>query len=149
MSVSLIGPQSRVENLDLGSTVCRRLCHLMSICLKTFTRASLLHGHLDSSFWTGYKMSIRPWREQLNNSSMSLFYPLFRVLLTPSDPPWSILLLWRSWVVRRIFVHRVIVSLILEPRWARRLAIAVRRILVISPESSLHAHKAILVFCEG
>ena len=37
-------------------------------------------------------------------------------------------------------------SLILAPRWARRPAIVVRRILVISPESSLHAHKAILVF---
>ena len=43
-------------------------------------------------------------------------------------------------------MHRVIASLILAPRWARRPAIAVRRILVISPESSLHAHKAILVF---
>ena len=56
-----IGPQSRVKNLDLGSTVCHRLRQLMSLCLKTFTRASLLHEHLDSSFWAGYKMFIRPW----------------------------------------------------------------------------------------
>ena len=49
-------------------------------------------------------------------------------------------------MVRRILVHRVIVSLILAPHWARRPAIAVRRILVISPKSSLHAHKAVLVF---
>jgi len=149
MSISLIGPQSRVKNLDLGSTICRRLCQLMSPCFKTFTRASLLHGPLDSSFQAGYKMSIRPWREQLNNSAMFLFHLPPRVLLTLSDPPWSILLLWRSWVVRRILVHRVIVSLILAPHWARRPAITVRRILVISPESSLHAHKAILVCCEG
>ena len=61
----------------------------------------------------------------------------------------SMVLLWRSWAVRRILVHRVIVSLILAPRWARRPTIAVRRILVISPESSLHAHKAVLVFARA
>ena len=92
-------------------------------------------------------MSIWPWREWLNNSAMFLFYLPLRVLPTPLDPPWSIL--WRSQVVRRILVHRVIVSLILAPRWARRPAIAVRRILVISPESSLHAHKAVLVFARA
>ena len=92
-------------------------------------------------------MPIRPWREQLNNSAMFLFYLPPRALPTPLDPPWSIL--WRSQAARRILVHRVIVSLILAPRWARRPAIAVRRILVISPESSLHAHKAILVFARA
>ena len=40
-------------------------------------------------------------------------------------------------------------SLILASRWARRPAIAIRRILVISPESSLHARKAILVFARA
>ena len=149
MSASLIGPQSWVENLDLGSTVCHRLCQLMSPCFKTFTRASLLHGHLDPSIQAGYKMSIQPWREQLNNSIMFLFYLPRRVLPTLLDPPWSLLLLWRSWVVRRILVYRVIVSLILAPHWARRPAIAVRRILVILPESSFYARKAILVCCEG
>ena len=46
-------------------------------------------------------------------------------------------------------MHRVIVSLILSSCQARGSAIAVRRILVISPESSLHAHKAILVFARA
>jgi hypothetical protein len=46
-------------------------------------------------------------------------------------------------------VHRVIVSLILASCRARGSAIAVRRILVISPESSLHARKAILVFARA
>ena len=138
-----IGLQSWVKNLDLGSTICRYLCQLLSPCFKTFTRASLLHGHLDSSFQTGFKMSIRPWREQLNNSAMFLFHLPPRVLLTPPDPPWSILLLWRSWAVRRILVYRVNVSLILAPCRARGSATAARRILVISLESSLHAHKAI------
>ena len=52
-------------------------------------------------------------------------------------------------MVRRILVHRVIVSLILAPCRAKGSAIAVRRILVISPESSLHARKAILVFARA
>jgi hypothetical protein len=78
---------------------------------------------------------------------MFLFYLPPRVLLIPLAPPWSIL--WRSQAARRILVHRVIVSLILAPRWARRLAIMVRRILVISPESSLHAHKVVLVFARA
>ena len=77
-------------------------------------------------------MPIRPWREQLNNSAMFLFYLPPRVLPAPLNPPWSIL--WRSQAARRILVHRVI---------------AVRRILVISPESSLHAHKAVLVFARA
>ena len=49
----------------------------------------------------------------------------------------------------RILVHRMIVSLILAPCRARGSAIAVRRILVISPESSLHARKAVLVFARA
>ena len=43
-------------------------------------------------------------------------------------------------------MHRVIVSLILASYRARGSAIVVRRILVISPKSSLHARKAVLVF---
>ena len=148
MSVSLIRPQSQAENLDQGSTICRRP-QLMSLCLKTFTRASLLHGYLDSFFWVGYKMSIRPWREQLNNSAMFLFYMPPRVLLTPLDPPWSIFLPWRSWAVRRILVHRVIVSLILAPCRARGSATVARRSLVISPVSSHHARRAVLVFARA
>ena len=35
MFVSLIGLQSRVENLDLGSIVCHRLCPPKSLSLKT------------------------------------------------------------------------------------------------------------------
>ena len=143
-----MGLQSRVENLDLGSTVCRRLCQLMSPCFITFTRASLLHGHLDSSFWAGYKMSIWPRWEQLNYSTMFLFFLPSRALTSP-DPPWFIPLLWRSWVVRRILVHRVIVSLILAPCLARESVIAARRSLVIPPESSLHARKAVLVFARA
>ena len=121
----------------------------MSPCFKTFMRASLLHRCLDPSFKADYKMSIRLWQEQFNNSAMFLFYLLPLVPLAPLDPPWSILLLWRSWAVRRILVHRVIVSLILAPCRARGSAIAVRRILVISPESSLHAHKVVLVFARA
>jgi len=49
-------------------------------------------------------------------------------------------------VVRRILVHRAIVSLILAPCRARGSAAAVRKILVISPESSHHQRRAILVF---
>ena len=75
------------------------------------------------------------------------FYLPPRVLLTPLDPPWSIL--WRFQAARRILVHRVIVSLILAPCWARRPSIVVRGILVISPEYSLHAHKAVLVFARA
>ena len=46
-------------------------------------------------------------------------------------------------------MNRVIVSLILAPCRARGSAIAVRRILVISPESSLHARKVVLVFARA
>ena len=46
-------------------------------------------------------------------------------------------------------MHRVIVSLILVSYRARGSAIAVRRILVISPESSLHACEAVLVFASA
>jgi hypothetical protein len=145
MSSSSMDLQSWVENLDLGSTICRGLCQLMSPCLTTFTRASSLHGHLDSSFQTGYKMPIRSRWEQLNDSAMFLFYLPSRALTSP-DPPWSIFLLWRSWVARRILVYRVIVSHILAPCWARESTIVARRSLVIPPESSLHARKAILVF---
>ena len=80
------------------------------------------------------------------NSAMFFFHLLPWALSTLLDPPWSILFLWRSWAARRILVHRVIVLLILAPRWARRPVIVVRRIIVISPESSLHAHKVVLVF---
>ena len=80
---------------------------------------------------------------------MFLFYLPPQVLPTPLDPPWSILLLWRSWAVRRILVYRAIMSPILAPCWARESATAVRRILVISPGSSLHARRAILVFAKA
>ena len=40
-------------------------------------------------------------------------------------------------------------SLILAPCRARGLATVVRRILVILPESSLHAHRAVLVFARA
>ena len=49
-------------------------------------------------------------------------------------------------MVRRILVHRVIVSLILVPCRARESAIAARRNLVISHVSSHHARRAVLVF---
>jgi len=119
------------------------------LMLQTFTIASLLHGHLGSCFQAGYKMSIQPWWEQLNNSAMSFFYLSSRVPPTPLDPPWSILLLWRSWAVRRILVHGAIVLLILAHCRARGSAIAVRGILMISPESSLHVSKVVLVFARA
>ena len=81
-----------------------------------------------------------------SNSTMFLFYLLPQMPLTLSDPPWSILLLWRSWVIRRILVHRVIVSLILAPCWARGSATVARRSLVISHVSSHHTRRAFLVF---
>ena len=148
MSVSPIGPRSWVENLDLGSTICHHLCQLMIPYFEIFMRVSLLHGHLDSSFRADYKMPIRPWREQLKNSAMFLFYLPPRVLLTPLDPPWSIFLPWRSWVVRRILVRRVIVSLILAPCRARGSGTAARS-LVTSPMSSHHARRAVLVFARA
>ena len=49
-------------------------------------------------------------------------------------------------MVRRILVHRAIVSLISAPCCARGLIAAARRILVISPESSHRQRRAILVF---
>ena len=121
----------------------------MSPCFKTFMRASLLHGRFDPSFQADYKTSIRLWREQFNNSVICLFCLLSWVPLAPPDPPWSNSLLWGSWVVRRILVHRVIMSLILAPCRARGSATAVRRILMISPESSLHDRRAILVFARA
>ena len=121
----------------------------MSPCFQTFMRASLLHGRLDSSFQADYKIFIRLWREQLNNSAMFLFHMPLQVLLTPPDPPWSIFLLWRSWAVRRILVHRAIVSLILAPCRARESATMARRSLVISHVSSHHAHRAVLVFARA
>ena len=68
------------------------------------------------------------------------------VPLAPPEPPWSNSLLWGSWVVRRILVHRVIVSLISAPCRARGSATTVRRILVASPEFSHHDRRAVLVF---
>ena len=52
-------------------------------------------------------------------------------------------------MVRRILVHRVIVSLISVPCRARGSATAVRRILVISPEFSHHDRRAVLVFARA
>ena len=49
-------------------------------------------------------------------------------------------------MVRRILVHRAIVSLISAPCRARGSAATVRRILVTSPEFSHHDHRAVLVF---
>ena len=80
---------------------------------------------------------------------MFFFHLLPRVLSTPLDHPWSILLLWRSRAARRILMHRVIVSPILAPCRASESATAVRRILVISPGSSLHARRAVLVFARA
>ena len=70
------------------------------------------HGSLDLSSRVGYKMPIWLLREQLNNSAMLCFHLLSRVPLVSLDPPWSALLLWRSWAARRILVHRVIALLI-------------------------------------
>ena len=72
-----------------------------------------------------------------------------RVPLALLDPPWSNSLLWRSWVVRRILVHRVIVSPISAPCRAWGSAAAVRKILVMSPEFSHHQHRAVLVFARA
>jgi len=77
---------------------------------------------------------------------MFLFCLPPQVPLALLDPPWSNPLLWGSWVVRRILVHRAIVSLISAPCRVRGSAAVVRRILVISPESSHHQRRAILVF---
>ena len=58
MFVPLMGPQSRVENLDLGPTILhlhQRPCLLMSPYLKSFMRALLLHERLDSFFQIDYK----------------------------------------------------------------------------------------------
>ena len=86
-----MGLQSRVENLDLGSTVYRRLRQLMSLP-QNFYKSVTASRALDSFFWAGYKMSIRLWREQLNDSAMFLFFLPSQALTTP-DPPWFIPLL--------------------------------------------------------
>ena len=52
-------------------------------------------------------------------------------------------------MVRRILVHRVIVSLILAPYRARGSTIVVRRTLVTSPEFSHHDRRAVLVFARA
>ena len=49
-------------------------------------------------------------------------------------------------MVRRILVHRAIVSLISAPCRARGLAAVVRRILMTPPEFSHHNRRAVLVF---
>ena len=94
-------------------------------------------------------MLIRSWREQPNDPVMSPFCLPPWVPLALLDPPWSNSLLWGSWVVRRILVHRVIVSLISMPCRARGSATAVRRTLVTSPGSSGHACRAVLVFARA
>ena len=83
------------------------------------------------------------------NSAMFFFHLLPWALSTLLDPPWSILFLWRSWAARRILVHRVIVSPILAPCCARESATTARRSLVISPVSSHHACRAVLVFARA
>ena len=72
-----------------------------------------------------------------------------RVPLALPDPPWSNSLLWGSWAVRRILVHRVTVSLILAPCRARGSATMARRSLMISPASSHHTRRAVLVFARA
>ena len=52
-------------------------------------------------------------------------------------------------MVRRILVHRVIISLISVPCQARGSGTAVRRILVTSPEFSHHDRRAVLVFARA
>ena len=91
-------------------------------------------------------MLIWPQREQPNHLVMFPFCLPPRVPLALLDPPWSNSLLWGSWVVRRILVHWVIVSLILAPCRARGSTAAVRRILVMSPEFSHHQRRVVLVF---
>ena len=49
-------------------------------------------------------------------------------------------------MVRRILVHRVIVSLISMPYRAKGSAAVVKRILVTSPEIYHHDRRAVLVF---
>jgi len=80
---------------------------------------------------------------------MFLFCLPPRVPLALLDPPWSNFLLWGSWVVRRILVHRVIVSLISAPCRARGSVTTVRRILVTSPKFSHHDRRAVLVFARA
>ena len=129
-----------------GSTIHRCPYQTMSPCFKKFSEHYFFTGVWTHPSKPAIKWLSDPGENKLNNPAMSPFYLFPRAFLTPLDPTWSILLLCRSWVVRRILVHGVIVSLILAPCRARGSAIAARKILVISPESSLHARKAILVF---
>jgi hypothetical protein len=92
------------------------------------------------------QMPIRSWREQLNNLAMLLSCSFLQVLSALLDSPWPNSLLWGFQAVRRIIVSRAILSLISTPCRARESVAAVRRILVISPESSHHQRKAILLF---
>ena len=114
--------------------------------LQNFYESIIASWALGSIFQADYKTSIRLWWEQFINSAMFLFCLLCRVPLVLLNPPWSNSLLWGSWVVRKILIHKVIVSLILAPCRARGSATTVRRILMTSLEFSHHDRRAVLVF---
>jgi hypothetical protein len=63
--------------------------------------------------------------------------------------PWTNASQWKPLVVRRILMSTVIVSPILLPCQARESIIVVRIILVISPESSHHRYKVVLVLARA
>ena len=116
---------------------------------QNFMRASLLYRRLDPSFQADYKCLSDSGESNSTTSVMFLLCLLPRVPLALPDPPWSNSLLWGSWVVRRILVYRMIVSLISVPCRARGSAIVVRRTLVTSPEFSHHDRRAVLVFARA
>jgi hypothetical protein len=80
---------------------------------------------------------------------MFLSFSLLRVLLALLDPPWTNASSLKPLVARRILVFGVIVSPILVPCQARESVTMVRRILVISRESSHHRYEVVPVFARA
>ena len=134
------------SNLSVGFTGSLFSC--FHPILQGFTSGHSVHGCSALSSSGGHK-----YRTVLTEgpqvSTMLLSSSSLRELLVLLDPPWIVASSWRSLVVRRILVFRAIMSSILAPCQARKSAAVVRRILVISPESSHLQYEVVLVFARA
>jgi hypothetical protein len=80
---------------------------------------------------------------------MFLSFLLFRVLPALLDLPWTNAPSRKPLVARRILVFRMIVLPILVSFQTRESVVVARRILVISPQSSLHWYEVVQVFARA